>query len=70
MPAGARIAFPHRYVDPRRVDADEVGGPPDPSRGGGLPITLIRNGTRVSFDDDAFQRVEAGDIVVSLSGRR
>ena len=54
----------------RAVDADEVGGPPDPARGDGLPIALVRNGTRVSFDDAAFQRVEAGDIVISLSGRR
>jgi voltage-gated potassium channel len=54
----------------RAVDAEEVGGPPDPDRGGGLPIALIRNGARVSFDDDAFQRVEPGDIVISVSGRR
>jgi voltage-gated potassium channel len=54
----------------RIVDADEVGGPPDASRGDGLPIALVRNGTRVSFDDAAFQRVEAGDIVVSVGGHR
>jgi voltage-gated potassium channel len=54
----------------RIVDADEVGGPPHAGRGSGLPIALIRNGARFSFDDAGFQRVEAGDIVVSVSGRR
>ena len=54
----------------RTVDADEVGGPPNPARGTGLPIALVRNGQRVSFDDAAFQRVQAGDVVISLSGKR
>ena len=39
------------------------------ARSVGLPIALIRGTARVSFDDPAFQRVEPGDIVVSLSGR-
>jgi voltage-gated potassium channel len=52
----------------RIVDADEIGGPPDGSRGVGLPIAIVRGGGRISFDDPAFARVQAGDIVVSLSG--
>ena len=54
----------------RAVDADEVGGPPDASRGGGVPIALLRKGARISFDEAGFGRVEAGDIVISISGRR
>ncbi|MGH9270627.1 MAG: potassium channel family protein, partial [Ilumatobacteraceae bacterium] len=52
----------------RLVDADEVGGPPDRSRCVGRPIAIVRGTTRISFDDPAFERVEQGDIVVSLSG--
>jgi voltage-gated potassium channel len=54
----------------RRVDADEIGGPPDRSRSVGVPIALIRGEARLSFDDPAFQRVEAGDVVVSVTGSR
>jgi len=52
----------------RVADADEVGGPPRPERSVGVPIALIRHGRRIAFDDDAFQRLEAGDVVVSLVG--
>lgn len=52
----------------RPPDADEVGGPPRRDRGAGVPIALIRDGRRISFDDDEFQRVEAGDVIVSLGG--
>lgn len=52
----------------RVVDADEVGGPPRPERGVGLPIAIIRAGRRIAFDDAAFQRVEPGDVVVALTG--
>ena len=52
----------------RRVDDDEVGGPPDRARSGGLPIAIVRGTARVSFDDPEFERLRPGDIVVSLSG--
>ena len=52
----------------RIVDADEVGGPPDRSRGVGMPIAIVRGADRISFDDPAFERVQRGDVVVSLSG--
>ena len=48
------------------VGADEVGGPPLQSPDRGIPIALIRGVMRISFGDPAFQRVESGDIVVSL----
>ena len=48
------------------VGADEVGGPPLQSPDRGIPIALIRGVLRISFGDPAFQRVESGDIVVSL----
>ena len=52
----------------RTVDPDEVGGPPDPARCVGLPIAIVRGTARISFDDPAFERVQPGDVVVSLSG--
>ena len=52
----------------RTVDADEVGGPPDGARCDGMPIAVVRGGLHISFDDPAFQRLEPGDVVVSLSG--
>jgi voltage-gated potassium channel len=52
----------------RTVDADEVGGPPDRARCDGMPIAIVRGGRHISFDDPAFQQVERGDVVVSLSG--
>jgi voltage-gated potassium channel len=65
LAAGTGLDLVERVVEP-----DEVGGRPDAVRGVGLPIALIRNGTRVSFDDPGFERVEAGDVVISISGRR
>jgi voltage-gated potassium channel len=53
----------------RLVDTDEVGGPPRPERGDGLPIAVIRGNERISFDDPAFQQLQPGDVVVSLAGR-
>jgi voltage-gated potassium channel len=53
----------------RAVDADEVGGPVRTDRGAGLPIALVRGGRRISFDDPGFGRVEAGDVVVSVTGQ-
>jgi voltage-gated potassium channel len=52
----------------RTVDADEIGRSPDPARCDGLPIAIVRRGARISFNDPAFQDVQAGDVVVSLSG--
>jgi len=52
----------------RTVDADEVGGPPDRSRGIGLPIAIVRGAVVIAFDDPAYERVQTGDVVVSLSG--
>ena len=52
----------------RMVDADEVGGPPDRSRGVGLPIAIVRGAVVIAFDDPAYERVQVGDVVVSLSG--
>jgi hypothetical protein len=52
----------------RTADADEVGGPPDPARCVGLPIAIVRGGSRISFDDPAFGHVETGDIIVSVTG--
>jgi voltage-gated potassium channel len=55
-------------LNERPVDADEVGGRPDRGRGVGLPIAVVRGTEVIAFDDPAFERVKAGDIVVSLSG--
>ncbi len=52
----------------RTVDADEIGGPPDEARCVGRPIAIVRGAARISFDDPAFERVQPGDIVVSLAG--
>ena len=51
----------------QRVGADEVGGPPlvVPTRG--IPVALMRGTKRISFGDPAFQRIEPGDIVVSIA---
>jgi voltage-gated potassium channel len=52
----------------RVADADEVGGPPKPERAAGIPIAVLRSGRRIRFDEPAFQRLEAGDVVVTLTG--
>lgn len=52
----------------RAADADEVGGPPKPERAVGIPIAVLRAGQRICFDEPAFQRLEPGDVVVSLTG--
>ena len=51
----------------RPVQADEFGGPP--GRSTGIPIALIRGAARIPFDDAAFQRTQAGDVVVCVTGR-
>ncbi len=53
----------------RPVQADEVGGPPDPSRCEGLPIAIVRDGQRIPFDVPAFNAVQAGDVVISITGQ-
>jgi voltage-gated potassium channel len=52
----------------RAADADELGGPPRAERAAGIPIAVIRAGRRICFDDPGFQRLEPGDVVVSLTG--
>jgi voltage-gated potassium channel len=49
-----------------RAGADEVGGPPQQLPNRGLPIALVRDGNNIGFGDPAFQRIEAGDIVISI----
>jgi voltage-gated potassium channel len=61
--AGAGLELTERIVD-----ADEIGGPPDRSRGVGLPIAIVRGAHRIAFDDPEFERVQHGDVVVSLAG--
>jgi voltage-gated potassium channel len=53
----------------RPVDPDEIGGPPDAARSAGIPIAIVRDGQRISFDASAFASVQAGDVVVSLTGQ-
>jgi voltage-gated potassium channel len=49
-----------------RAGADEVGGPPQDVPARGIPIALVRDGDNIGFGHPAFQRVEPGDIVVSI----
>lgn len=53
----------------RPIGAGEIGGPPH-RHGSELPVALLRAGTRIPFDDDAFDRAEPGDVVVSVAGRQ
>ncbi len=53
----------------RPAAPDEVGGPPVPAPRA-LPVALIRTGRAIPFDDSAFQRIEPGDVVVSLRSER
>jgi voltage-gated potassium channel len=50
----------------RPARADEVGGPPRSLSGSDIPIAVIRGDTRISFDDDAFQRLQVGDVVIAI----
>jgi voltage-gated potassium channel len=52
----------------QRATSAEIGGPPRQLAGRGIPIALIRGDERISFDDPGFDRVEAGDLVVSITG--
>ena len=52
----------------RPARPDEVGGPPRSD--GELAVGLVRGGARITFDDEAFQRTEPGDVVVCLVRRR
>ena len=54
----------------RPAAADEVGRPPQLERCAGIPIALVRGGRRISFDEPGFQRIEPGDVVISLVGQR
>ncbi|MPY95921.1 MAG: hypothetical protein GEV08_23550 [Acidimicrobiia bacterium] len=49
----------------RAAREDEVGGPPLPGEGL-LPIAVVREGARISFDSPAYRRVQAGDVVISI----
>ena len=53
----------------RPVQADEIGGPPDPARCEGLPIAIVRGGRRIPFDVPEFGAVQAGDVVISIAGQ-
>ena len=53
----------------RPVTTDEVDGPPR-TVGGRLPVALVRGDRRIPFDDPAFARTEAGDVVVAIAAMR
>jgi voltage-gated potassium channel len=53
----------------RPVAPDEIGRPPDPARCEGLPIAIVRDHRRIPFDDPAFGAVQAGDVVISITGQ-
>jgi voltage-gated potassium channel len=53
----------------RPVASDEIGRPPDPARCEGLPIAIVRDHRRIPFDDPAFGAVQAGDVVISITGQ-
>jgi voltage-gated potassium channel len=49
----------------RQAGPDEIGRAPV-ARPGELPITIVRDGRAISFADDGYREVHAGDVVVSL----
>jgi voltage-gated potassium channel len=51
----------------RAVRAEEIGGPPKSVSATEVPIAVMRGAKRISFDDEAFQRLEAGDVVVAIA---
>ena len=50
----------------RPVAPDEVGGPPT-MRNACLPIAIQRGDARIAFDERAFLRTQAGDVIVGIN---
>lgn len=53
----------------RPASQEEIGGPPRPVPRA-LPVALVRAGRAIPFDDTAFQRIEPGDVVISVRSER
>jgi voltage-gated potassium channel len=51
----------------RAARPEEIGGPPRSEPGIDLPIAVVRGEARISFDDEAFQQLQAGDVVVAIA---
>lgn len=51
----------------RPATTGEFGGPPQTSAFG-IPVAVVRDDRRLSFDDPEFASVEAGDTIVCITG--
>ncbi|MGH9134685.1 MAG: potassium channel family protein [Ilumatobacteraceae bacterium] len=49
----------------RPATASEHGGPPGVVDGC-LPVAVVRDGVRIAFDEDGFDRIQPGDIIIGL----